>query len=405
MQKSNQVNRKFIDTVDVEDYEIWTDSGWQDINSVSVTVPYQIYYVKTISYELKGADDHIIIDQLGNEVYLKEIEVGDLIKTKIGIEPVIDKQIFDEYEHMYDMDINSDDSTYYTNGILSHNSSVLGNIAVRSALTGHNVGIATNELSKAAYLKRIGTNILGIKDENYDKIANEKNDKLQQVINKKKKEFSESKGYDMGKVMVEEFMENNITASTIESMYVDIENSFNIKFNVIIVDYLNLMGSEKRAYNMYERVKFIAEELRKMAMRNNWCVITATQVKREFYEKENLPMGSSAESSGLEATIDGLFGLVRPEFSTVTKIQSIAQRERAKYVGSYKQFNFNNNYNRLVELDTPESEFYPDQKEGVLEKEINEQESKGQNMAIESESVSPEPSNENSEEVVFDQEF
>jgi replicative DNA helicase len=283
-------------------------------------------------------------------------------------------------------------------------SSILGNIAVRCALKGHNVGVATNELSKAAYLKRIGTNILSIKDEEYDKFANQNNGELQNRINEKKAQFYNRMGYEMGKIMVEEFIDNTVTASTIENLYVDLENSLNIKFQVIVVDYLNLLSAEKRTYNMYERIKFIAEELRKIAMRNNWCIISATQVKREFYEKENLPMGSSAESSGLEATVDALFGIIRPEFTNNTKIQSIAQRERAKYTGSYAIFNFSTDYNRLIEINSAEAEYYPTQSEGVIEKEINNKQAEQGESNIDSESVDPTPNND-SEEVVFDNEF
>ena len=38
---SKTVNRKFVDSVELSDWEIETDSGWQPITHIHKTVPYQ----------------------------------------------------------------------------------------------------------------------------------------------------------------------------------------------------------------------------------------------------------------------------------------------------------------------------------------------------------------------------
>ena len=41
MNKSEQVNRKFVNNWSIEDFEIETDTGWVDIISLNETIPYQ----------------------------------------------------------------------------------------------------------------------------------------------------------------------------------------------------------------------------------------------------------------------------------------------------------------------------------------------------------------------------
>jgi hypothetical protein len=79
---------KFIESHKVEDYEIWTDEGWVDI-------------------------------------YVKDLKIGDKIITENGLENVIRVEKLDiEPEHMYDLSIDSENHTFFSNGILSHNSTI-----------------------------------------------------------------------------------------------------------------------------------------------------------------------------------------------------------------------------------------------------------------------------------------
>ena len=45
MLPSKKIKRKFEEIYDIEDYEIWTDTGWQDVVSIGKTIPYQIYHL------------------------------------------------------------------------------------------------------------------------------------------------------------------------------------------------------------------------------------------------------------------------------------------------------------------------------------------------------------------------
>lgn len=119
---SDIVDRKFVESFDIDDFEIFTDSGWEAANAIHKTVPYKIWTLVTNNYELQCADTHIVFDENFNEVFVKDLVVGQKIITESGLDEVLDVFETDEEDNMYDIELNdSSDHRYYTNGILSHN--------------------------------------------------------------------------------------------------------------------------------------------------------------------------------------------------------------------------------------------------------------------------------------------
>lgn len=115
------IERKFVEQFDVTEWEVLTDTGWEDISSTNKTIPYEVYELKTDSGTLKGADNHIVFTDDFQEVFIKDLKAGDKIISKDGITNVISSYNTDVNEHMYDLTVNSINHRYYTNGILSHN--------------------------------------------------------------------------------------------------------------------------------------------------------------------------------------------------------------------------------------------------------------------------------------------
>ena len=117
--------KKFIESHKVEDYEIWTDEGWVDIQEVHKTIKFDVWVVATENFELQCADEHIVIGETREEIYVKDLKIGDKIITENGAETVIRVEKLDsEPEHMYDLSIDSENHTFFSNGILSHNSTL-----------------------------------------------------------------------------------------------------------------------------------------------------------------------------------------------------------------------------------------------------------------------------------------
>ena len=237
-------------------------------------------------------------------------------------------------------------------------SMVLGNIAARSFLTGNVTGLVTVELADRAYMKRIGSNILNIPGEDYAKITDENATKL---IQNKIQALRDS-GRTIGELIVKEFPTGGATAIDIENYFLRLEQKMNKKFKVIVVDYLNLLRPIKDQNGLYEKIKAISEELRGVAMRNEWCIISATQIRREDVDNFDLGMESVAESFGLIHTVDSLFGLMRSPLESRMKIKVIANRDNG-YEESYKFFSMQKDFFRLTEESGINSEFYSDDEE------------------------------------------
>jgi replicative DNA helicase len=241
---------------------------------------------------------------------------------------------------------------------------VLGNIAARSFLIGNTTGLVTVELSERKYMKRIGASILSITGDDYQEITNVDHIGL---INKK---LIGLKKLNIGKLYVKEFPTGGATAIDIENYFLRLESKNDCKFKVIVVDYLNLLQPIKEKNGLYEKIKSISEELRGVAMRNSWCIISATQVKRDAVNNFDLGMESVAESFGLIHTVDALYGIMRSPLEGRMKIKVIANRDNG-YEESYKFFNMEKDYFRLVEEVGINSEFYSDDEDLTsLEEEV-----------------------------------
>lgn len=119
----NDVNRKFIETIKVDEWEIEGADGWVDIEYFNITVPYEVWEViLEDGTTLKGADNHIFITADGDEIYLKD-SLGIQLTTKNGpmrVETVVNLEF---EENMYDISVGGN-HTYYANGILNHNTTV-----------------------------------------------------------------------------------------------------------------------------------------------------------------------------------------------------------------------------------------------------------------------------------------
>jgi hypothetical protein len=120
------MDKKFIKSKKIDDYEVLTDTGWVGIDSIHKTIEYDIWLLETDSYSLECADDHIVFYENYKEVYVKDLKINDIILTENGSEKVINIIKTDKKSSMYDLqlDINSN-KRYLTNGILSHNTTYL----------------------------------------------------------------------------------------------------------------------------------------------------------------------------------------------------------------------------------------------------------------------------------------
>ena len=273
----DQGYKKFEDVIDVSEWEVMTDSGWQDIVRIGKTVPYEVWELKTENYFLECADTHIVFNSDYKEVYIKDLTPGDTIITEKGVEWVLSCKNTGIFKNMYDIEVDHEDHRYWTSGILSHNTLWLGNIASQAIKASANVAVVTLELSDRKYLKRIGSNLLGIKISEYNDTAEDS-----EKIKKKIKNLVFDNFATPGQLFIKEFGTSQASVLDVEKYLRKVEEVKGIKFKIVIIDYINIMKNWRNpnSENTYMKIKQIAEDLRSMGQRNGWAIVTATQTKQ-----------------------------------------------------------------------------------------------------------------------------
>jgi len=133
---SKNVNRKFINSIDLTNLEIETDSGWQPLSTIHKTIPYTTWHIETVSgLTLDCADTHIVFDHNYNEIFVKDIVPWESkIITKNGVDVVCKVDEKSCQENMFDVTVNHPAHRFYSNGILSHNTTIIN--ALSYALYG-----------------------------------------------------------------------------------------------------------------------------------------------------------------------------------------------------------------------------------------------------------------------------
>ena len=228
----------------------------------------------------------------------------------------------------------------------------LGNLAAQAVKAGHNVAVISLEMNDRKYIKRLGANLLGIPVNEYSTAAED-----EQRMKKK----IQSMAYDNlrmpGKLFIKEFPTSQASALDVERYLRKVEEQHGIKFKVVVIDYINIMKNWRNpnSENTYMKIKQIAEDIRGGAMSNQWAIVTATQTKQSEFDSTDLSISSASESSGLVATVDGLFGIIQDPMMYANreyKLKLIANRDDG-YKNAYKMFNVDYTYMRILENSVP----------------------------------------------------
>ena len=126
----HDITKKIIDTYEIDDLEVLTDTGYEKATHIHRTQPYTVYDIEfTDGMHIECADNHIMYLYLPGSkkysdryfVYASHVYPGCKLVSKDGYKTV--KSVYKcPYKlAMYDVTIDSPEHTYYTNDILSHN--------------------------------------------------------------------------------------------------------------------------------------------------------------------------------------------------------------------------------------------------------------------------------------------
>ena len=225
----------------------------------------------------------------------------------------------------------------------------LANDAVKYIKEGMDVAFISAEMAEGDVVQRIGANMLNIPMSKYEQFA--KNPE------KLKKKLSALSGAIIppGNLYVKEFPTSQATVGDLESYLRTLEDSKGIKLKVIIVDYINILANQRNpnTENTYMKIKQIAEDLRAMAQRNEWIIITGTQINRSGYDSSEINMGNIAESAGLSHTADMMYGIIQDSSMHLNHEYWLKVLKIRKGSGknSKCRYNINYDYMRLEETD------------------------------------------------------
>lgn len=224
----------------------------------------------------------------------------------------------------------------------------LANFAANSIKLGYNTAVISLEMRDRKLVKRLGANLLGINMKEYADVADDK------VLMKKK---LANLGYDTlqtpGKLYVKEFPTSSAGVPDIENYLRKMEEIKGIKFKIIVLDYINILKNWRNANseNTYMKIKQIAEDLRAMAMRNEWAIITATQINRSGFGSTDLSAANISESAALGHTVDAMFGIIQDEIMHANReyiLKLIANRDDG-YKNARQKFLINYDLMRLTQ--------------------------------------------------------
>lgn len=323
--------RKFIDTIEIDDWQVETDTGWSNIKAIGKTIEYDEWILETSRFEgtniikkqLICADTHIVFkydcEQIVKcqiqEIFVKDLKKGDFLLTKDGKEWVSKIEHTIEKSNMYDLQLDDENHRFYSNGILSHNSMWLYNIACNAANQGKNVAVITVEMSQRKVMKRLGAMRLRIDVDKYDEISRDTTfikNKINLLKNNNNGLFNTD---SPGKIFVKKFNTGDCTISDIDNYLTKLEEIKNVDLDLVVVDYINLMSVSKInkdiGNNLYLKGKHLAEGLRYLADKFNLALITATQVDRAVWGANDIKLNDIPESKAIAETSDVVFAIIR----------------------------------------------------------------------------------------------
>ena len=223
----------------------------------------------------------------------------------------------------------------------------LANDASNFIQSGHNVAFLSAEMGDTKVIKRLGANLLNISMDEYDKKSRDTS------YMQRKLQTLGGGIIPPGRLFVKEYPTSQATVPMIEGYLKDLEASKGMKLKAIVIDYINILSNyrNENTENTYMKIKQIAEDLRAMAVRNNWLVITATQITRGGYDSTEISMSHISESAGLSHTADVIFAIIQDSTMHMNREYwlKILKIRDGQGKGSRCRYDINYEYMRLHE--------------------------------------------------------
>ena len=122
----NDNTKKILSEIKLDDIEINTPQGFKKATQIYKTQPYTVWILKTENgLNLECADNHILFNSLSEQVFIKDLHISDYIQTKFGLDKIIKLKKLPFKVSMYDISVDSIEHEFYSNNIISHNTTTV----------------------------------------------------------------------------------------------------------------------------------------------------------------------------------------------------------------------------------------------------------------------------------------
>ena len=288
--------------------KVETPNGFKKVLSGIKTQPNPEYEIETIEgtkacftdfHKIEVVENEDLIDNNRKWKHIANLK-NDKIITKKGIEHISKVYFNGKYSQMYDLQV-ADNKCYYTNGIVSHNTTVLGNAAINAFEQDKKVLVYSFETGTTRLLARYYANLIGLTNKEI----------LLDPDNAKK--MIREKLADMpGDIIIKEYGANTVSSNDLCANINDLIMYKKWKPDLIAIDYILIMRtndprlSPDDKYTYYKRV---TEEMRNIAKLYKVPIATASQLNRESMDERggSKPLSTSknvSESRGILDTVD-----------------------------------------------------------------------------------------------------
>lgn len=174
----------------------------------------------------------------------------------------------------------------------------LSNLGVNLLKQNLGVVVISLEMSQDVYATRFDAHI---SKKNINKLGENADDAIQRI-----KDFYQK--YPKSNLYLKEYPPRSICSKDIEQ-YLDNLKNAGKQFDVIIIDYLNLVIPNHRTDSMFKDGLAVSEELRALSYKFGCPVISAVQCNTEGMASAEIDMQNVSESRGIVHTVDALFAL------------------------------------------------------------------------------------------------
>jgi len=174
---------------------------------------------------------------------------------------------------------------------------------------GKNVLYITCEMSEQRIGARIARNLLNLTGEEYEAICESKSG-----IKREMDKFKTSMLNRTGNLWIKQYPQGTCTTIDIDNYIKTIEDKEGFKVHVVLVDYIGIMANYRsmNSDNTYNSLKYISQDLRAVAVKQQVSVITACQLNRGAYDSMNdVEIKNISESKAVADNSDTILGIIQ----------------------------------------------------------------------------------------------